>query len=382
MILPNMYWLPKLHKTPIGSRFIVAAAKCSLKPLDKAVTSVLRQFYKQIENYNKIGHFFSGVKTFWVIQDNQPTVNAIKNINTRRNAKSVTSFDFSTLYTKIPHESLKDKLNELTDFCFRGCANKSICITKHATFWVDNKEKRMDNALYFSKNTVKLAISYLLDNCFFSLGNDIFRQRIGIPMGSDPAPFMANLFLYSYESSYLEVLKKQNKPKARRFGNVFRFIDDLCAINDGGEFEKSYRDIYPPELELKKENEGTCKASFLDLDMSISKKTFNLKLYDKRDAFPFPIVRMPYISNNMPSRIFYSTIGGEILRIARCTTNVEDFERTCRKLIDRMYYQGAEISRLKKTINKIYDNHIDIFHNFYKTPLKCVRAIFMGTDYE
>ena len=41
---------------------------------------------------------------------------------------------------------------------------------------------------------------------------------------------------------------------ARKFGNVFRFIDDLIAINDGNEFENHYNEIYPSELILKKEN--------------------------------------------------------------------------------------------------------------------------------
>ena len=42
--------------------------------------------------------------------------------------------------------------------------------------------------------------------------------------------------------------------RVRRFTNLFRFINDLVACSDGGEFERSYKDIYLPELELKKEN--------------------------------------------------------------------------------------------------------------------------------
>ena len=50
--LPNIYWLPKLHKNPLKFRFIIAAPECSVKPLSKAITSVFRLFYNQIENYN------------------------------------------------------------------------------------------------------------------------------------------------------------------------------------------------------------------------------------------------------------------------------------------------------------------------------------------
>ncbi len=121
-----MYWLPKKHKHPSGSRFIVAAARCSIKPLAKSLTAILKLFYKQIENYNLKSHFFCGVKTFWVIQDKQPVVKAIKNLNARKAAKSVMTFDFSTLYTKIPHCKLINVMNELTDFCFKGCTDSKI----------------------------------------------------------------------------------------------------------------------------------------------------------------------------------------------------------------------------------------------------------------
>ena len=73
-------------------------------------------------------------------------------------------------------------------------------------------------------------------------------------MGSDPAPFMANLFLFYYENKFMKSLKVSNIAKARRFSYIYRFIDDLNSINDYGEFERCYREIYPPELELGKEN--------------------------------------------------------------------------------------------------------------------------------
>ena len=37
---------------------------------------------------------------------------------------------------------------------------------------------------------------------------------------------------------------------ARKFGSVFRYIDDLLALNDGHSFETHYKEIYPEELEL------------------------------------------------------------------------------------------------------------------------------------
>ena len=118
--LPHIYWLPKLHKKPLKFRFIIAAPRCSVKPLSKAITSVFQQFYKQVENYNSKLRYYSSTKSFWVIQNNQPVIERLTALNRRGKAKCISTFDFSTLYTKIPHKKLLFVLNEITDFCFNG----------------------------------------------------------------------------------------------------------------------------------------------------------------------------------------------------------------------------------------------------------------------
>ena len=88
-------------------------------------------------------------------------------------------------------------------------------------------------------------MDFIIDNAYFEVSNKIFRQIIGIPMGSDPAPFIANLFLYLYENRFLNKLKKEDLRRARKLRHVFRFIDDLITLNDDDEFLRSYLDIYP-----------------------------------------------------------------------------------------------------------------------------------------
>ena len=84
-------------------------------------------------------------------------------------------------------------------------------------------------------------------------------------MGSDPAPFLANLFLYYYESEWLTKIMKTDLERARRFANTLRFIDDRLAMNNNREFEKSYLEIYPKDLQLNKENNGYGEGSYLCL---------------------------------------------------------------------------------------------------------------------
>ena len=137
--------------------------------------------------------------------------------------------------------------------------------------------------------------------------------------------------------------------------------DDLNVMNDDGIFEKHYKEIYPPEMELSKENVGHEQASFLDLDIKIVDSKFSLELYDKRDAFPFSIVRMPYKCSNIPTAMFYSTIAAEVLRIARATTLADSFVASVRSLLQRMFTQGGNAQRIRKTLSKTFNRHNECF---------------------
>ena len=118
---------------------------------------------------------------------------------------------------------------------------------------------------------------------------------------------------------------------ARKYHATHRFIDDLLALNDGGHFGKSHKNIYSKEMQLKRESTGK-RGTYLELDISILNKIFVYKLFDKRDGFPFSIVKMPYLSSNIPYNIFYNTISSEILRIARCSLLYSDFLEKSREL--------------------------------------------------
>ena len=106
-------------------------------------------------------------------------------------AATIRTFDFSTLYTKIPHNLLKAALIEIIEFVFKGGISNGVYVSKYGSVW---RKPSGDSTLYTKENIVKL-FELIIDNAYFQVGDKIFRQVIGIPMGSDPAPFIANLFL-------------------------------------------------------------------------------------------------------------------------------------------------------------------------------------------
>ena len=359
--LPSMYWLPKLHKNPTKARFIIASKFCSTKPLSQAVSKIFGFIYKQVESFHTKAKFLSNYNKFWVLQNVNPILEKIKTINKRNGAKYISTYDFSTLYTTLPHKKLLERLDQIIDFVFQG-GDKAFLNVSSGKFvtW----GKKSSNKPRFNKPSLKMAVKHLIENCFFTVGTCVLKQDIGIPMGIDPAPFWANLFLYTYESEFISNLIKsgpnQDKAKARHFHSTKRFIDDLCTLNDGGIFGDVFRDIYPPELDLKLEHSGT-HATFLNLDITVRDGKFVFKLYDKRDAFPFAIVRMPHMESNIPKSTFYSALMGEFLRIGRSSLLLQDFLPPAKQLLQRMRMQGSNDLQTHKALSKLIRNHSDVF---------------------
>ena len=92
------------------------------------------------------------------------------------------------------------------------------------------------------------ALTYLLDNIFIRFGTKLYRQIVGIPMGTNCAPLIADLFLFCYEKDYMAPLSYNKKAEIiQAFNSISRYLDDLLNI-DNPYFEGMVGRIYPPEL--------------------------------------------------------------------------------------------------------------------------------------
>ena len=376
--LPFMYWLPKMHYSPPRCRFIVASSSCSTKPLSKLASTIYKHIFNQVRSFHSKSTFYKNYNRFWVIENSFPVVEKLSKLNERKKARNVSTYDFSTLYTKLPHDELIKNLDEVVDFVFKGGNKKKDGNRKFLTvrgsyaYWTKKKHGKDS----FTRAQIKLLTSHLIKETYFQIGNLLFKQCIGIPMGIDPAPFWANLHLYSYEYAFILRLMKSDKRRAFKFRNATRFIDDQCNLNDDGEFGKSYREIYPSNLELKCEHEGS-HATFLDLDITVQDGCFVYKLFDKRDDFPFFIVRMPDLRGNIPSHVFYGSVMSEFLRIARSTLLYKDFVPSAISLFKRMRNQGGSEAALLNQVKKALTRHSEAF-NFRKSASQIIADITIG----
>jgi hypothetical protein len=116
-------------------------------------------------------------------------------------------------------------------------------------------------------------------------------------MGTNCAPLLADLFLYSYESEFLQNFVKDKKiHEVRAFNFTYRYIDDVLSINNP-RFAEFLLLIYPPELEIKETTDTALSASSLELFLDSGQ--LNTKIYDKRDDFNFKIINFPNMCSNI-----------------------------------------------------------------------------------
>ena len=113
----------------------------------------------------------------------------------------------------------------------------------------------------WSCQTVCDALIYLLDNIFIRFGTKLYRQTIGIPMGTNCAPLVADLFLFCYERDFMKSLLRENQADIFEAFNSTRYLDNLLNI-DNIYFDQMVDRIYPTELQLNRANSSDTEAPF------------------------------------------------------------------------------------------------------------------------
>ena len=143
----------------------------------------------------------SGKNLFWSIKNSGEVLNKLKSRGFR--ATSLSTYDFSTLYTTLPHNLIKEKLINLIEWTFKREGSPYIACNERQAFFTSEDTKRYK--LWSCQNVCE-ALIYLLDNIYIRFGTKLYRQIVGIPMGTYCAPLVADLFLFCYERDFMTSL--------------------------------------------------------------------------------------------------------------------------------------------------------------------------------
>ena len=188
-------------------------------------------------------------------------------------------------------------------------------------------------------------------------------------MGTNCAPLLADIFLYSYEVEFIQsLLSTGRKQLASRFNFTYRYIDDVLSINNP-EFENYLGQTYAVELEIKDTTESNTSASYLDLLLSIGRDgQLHTSIYDKRDDFNFNITNFPFLSSNIPTSHAYGVFISQLIRYARACSSYGCFILRVTRLSNKLLEQGYVTERLKSSLRKFYGRYGDLIKQ-YEDPL-------------
>ena len=291
---------------------------------------------------------------FWPIKNSGEVLSKLKDIGYQ--ATSLSAYDFSTLHTTLTHNLVKEKLIDLIEQTFYIKEGKLYLVCNDKKAFFTSKDHYKGYHLWSCQNICD-ALSFLLDNICIRFGTKLYRQIVGIPMGTNCAPLIADLILSCYERDFMKDLLSDNQADViKAFNSTSRYLDDLLNI-DNPYFEGMVNQIYPSVFQLNKANASDTKAPFLDVHLSISNEFVSPKIYDKRDDFDFDIVNFPVLDGDIPRRPSYGVYISQLIRFARVCSHVNNFNTRNKCLTAKLLRQGYRY-------HKFYRRHYELISIF------------------
>ena len=106
---------------------------------------------------------------FWSIKNSGEVLNKLKSRGFR--ATSLSIYDFSTLFTTLPHNLIKEKLIKLIEWTFNREGSPYIACNERQAFFTSEDTKRYK--LWSCQNVCE-ALTYLLDNIYIRFGTKLY----------------------------------------------------------------------------------------------------------------------------------------------------------------------------------------------------------------
>ena len=102
----------------------------------------------------------------------------------------------------------------------------------------------------------------------------------------------------------------------------------------------------------------------MDLHLFIVDGFVSRKIYDKRNDFDFEIVNCPFLDGDVPRAASYGVYISQLIRFARVSSHVTDFNTRNKLLTAELLNQGYRYHKLRKAFSKFYRRHSDLVSKF------------------
>jgi hypothetical protein len=186
-------------------------------------------------------------------------------------------------------------------------------------------------------------LTFIVDNTFLQAGDGTIRhQVIGLPMGTNASPEIANLTLYWDEAQYVDSLLISDPPAALLHAHTKRFIDDLLTWN-----------TLPPPSTLYNLTwvETTLREKlcvFLGAQIQVHNGTLRISVFDKALEWTFGVIRYPSATSNAPGHQAAGVFTGQLTRFARLCNTPLAFQQATTSLTLIMLRRGHHPASIAK----------------------------------
>ena len=197
-------------------------------------------------------------------------------------------------------------------------------------------------------------------------------------MGTNCAPLLADLFLYSYKAELV-----QSPPSGQEtLRTTIQFhlqIYRWCIVSEKHKICRVFRiHLSTWTYIIKETTETAASSSYLDCYLYIDIWKLTTRLYGTRDDFNFPIVNFPFLSSNIPSAPAYCVYVSQLIRYARTCSNFQDFMERGKVLTTKLLSQGYQKTKLVHvaTLKNYYGRHHDLVNPYNVAVSRIVSDVF------
>ena len=384
--LPYLMATYKLHKGKY--RWLTNAFQTVFSNLAHLLTIATMAVLEQVREWAKstmLGYknfVRCSTSIFWLVNSSIEVA-----LNLPEKIEDVFVADITRCYEAIPlygPDNLVDAIAHVIKLGFRQA--KAAHARSSPVIWIrvdqDGKAARACWATscpaygnWFSLTEEKLINlhSWLMRNCYIALGDRVWLQQAGIPMGFSCSPLWCNTYLLYYEIGFIQRLAKLGRTDLmRKFQYAFRYIDDLCWLNTSSplEFLSPLQEriasnpywIYPLNvLEIKCEVSKYSEmdplkgvlANFMNLQICVSETdsaAYNIRKFDKRRTLPFSYTQYIKFRSNRPIKQSYSIAVSQSVPILYISNSVEAAYEEIQMLVCTLVSNGFYEPRLRRTI--------------------------------
>lgn len=336
--VPQIYILPKIHKSPVKGRPIVPGFNWITTPSSILLDHLLQPLVKTIPT---------------VITDSKSLVNKLESTRiVDPNCRLLTA-DVTSLYTEIETKA--------------GIAFVRTLMREHPEMYSPDMQEFIFQLL-----------TIVMDNNYLQFNGQFYKQIKGTAMGTPVAPTYANIFMYILERI---VIKKYRE-------NIllyYRYLDDVFMVIKSGIDTLAIKSSFNTMKQgiLMEFSESSEQAIFLDLCIFKGSRFESLHLLDLK-VYQKPLnayLYIPFFSFH-PPRVMNGIVLTELKRYVRNSSSIQDYIAIKRQFWSRLKMRGFPDSFLTRTFSKVwYTQRTQLLLPKEPKNSDLTDTVFFTTDY-